>query len=182
MKKGLTIGIVIAVVLIAVIAGYFIFLNKSKSVQSTYICSDGTEVSNANECLAKGGVIQQNTPTNQYGDVYGNVPAVNQTATPEKHAGVNITSNTIQTREGDFSHTTYRTIVGEVKNNGERTANGVKVIATLYDANNQIVGTEYTYAEISDLKVGQVSPFKIADIDTTFQTYKLQVDWSEWGE
>ena len=180
MKKELTIGIIVAVVLIVVIAGYFILQNKQK--QSIYICGDGSEVSNPNDCLAKGGIIQQNKGGSDYGEVYGNLPSANTSQqNSAKHAKVEITSHNIQSREGELSHTIYKTIVGEIMNTGDRTANGVKIIATLYDVNNQIVGTEYTYAEISDLKVGQVSPFKIADISTTFQTYKLQADWSEYS-
>ena len=166
-----------AVILILIIAGFLVFSNNNKSKQvSVYTCSDGTPAASPEECVQRA-ISQDKT---NYGEVYGNVPSINQTTTPTKHAKVEIITNNIQTREVETSHTIYRTIIGEVKNNGDRTANGVKIIATLYDGSNQIVGSEYAYAEISDLKISQVSPFKMTDIETNFQTYKLQVDWSEY--
>ena len=176
LSKGMMIGIIVAVVILLVIGGYFI-LHKKSTTQSIYTCSDGRNVASPNDCIPK---IPANQQDANYGEVYGNNPAVNASPAPVAHAKVEITSHNVQTIEGDYSHTIYKTIIGEVKNNGERTANGVKVIATLYDANNRIVGSEYNYAEITDLKVGQISPFKIANIETNFQTYKLQADWSEF--
>jgi hypothetical protein len=48
-------------------------------------------------------------------------------------------------------------IVGEVINQSSEILNNVKVVATLYDTNNQVVGTDSTY----NFYPGEKSPFKI---------------------
>ena len=56
-------------------------------------------------------------------------------------------------------------IVGEVQNNGQQTAKFVEVSATLYDSNNKVIGTEFTFTKPSDIEPGQKAPFEIT-VDT----------------
>jgi hypothetical protein len=55
---------------------------------------------------------------------------------------------------------TYR-IVGEVENNGTQSASFVQISATLYDSNNQVIGTGFTYAKPSTIEPGMKAPFEI---------------------
>jgi hypothetical protein len=52
-------------------------------------------------------------------------------------------------------------IVGEVINESPVTAKFVKVIVTFYNAYNQVIGTDNTYTEPTDLAQGQRAPFDI---------------------
>ena len=52
-------------------------------------------------------------------------------------------------------------IVGEVLNQAPVTAKSVKIIATFYDANGQVIGTDFTYADPSELAPNQRAPFDI---------------------
>ena len=52
-------------------------------------------------------------------------------------------------------------IVGEVLNYGTQMATFVKVVTTLYNANNQVVGTDYTYTTPSHIMPGKKAPFEI---------------------
>ena len=52
-------------------------------------------------------------------------------------------------------------IVGEVQNNGQQTAKFVEISATLYDSNNKVIGTEFTFTKPSDIEPGQKAPFEI---------------------
>jgi hypothetical protein len=55
-------------------------------------------------------------------------------------------------------------IVGEVINQSPVTANSVKIIATFYNAYNQVVGTDYVYAQPSNLAPGQRAPFELIEL------------------
>jgi hypothetical protein len=52
-------------------------------------------------------------------------------------------------------------IVGEVQNNGTRTAKFVQVSATLYDSNNKVIGTDFSFTNPSDIEPGQKAPFEV---------------------
>jgi hypothetical protein len=74
-------------------------------------------------------------------------------------------------------------IVGEVINQSPFTAQSVKVTATLYNAYNQVVGTDHEYTEPSDLAPGQRAPFEIIILSGTIpmnqvRTYHLSVSTS----
>jgi len=53
----------------------------------------------------------------------------------------------------------YLHIVGEIKNNYPSTATFVRIVGTFYDINNQVVGTQFTYANPSDIGSGEKVPF-----------------------
>jgi hypothetical protein len=73
-------------------------------------------------------------------------------------------------------------IVGEVLNQAPVTARFVKVIATFYNPYGQVVGTESTYANPSQLGPGQRAPFEMIALGGSMPMYQmgnyaLRVDW-----
>jgi hypothetical protein len=76
----------------------------------------------------------------------------------------------------------YSHVVGEVENNTPASIEFVKVTGTFYDSNNQVVATDFTYTNPSDIALGQKAPFEliltsasipVAQIDH----YNLQVSY-----
>jgi hypothetical protein len=53
----------------------------------------------------------------------------------------------------------YLHVVGEIKNNYPSTVTFVRIVGTFYDINNQVVGTQFTYANPSDIGSGEKVPF-----------------------
>jgi hypothetical protein len=53
----------------------------------------------------------------------------------------------------------YLHVVGEIKNNYPSTATFVRIVGTFYDINNQVVGTQFSYANPSDIGSGEKVPF-----------------------
>jgi hypothetical protein len=72
-------------------------------------------------------------------------------------------------------------IVGEVENNGTEPVEYVRVAVTFYYDNGNIVGTENTYADPSDLAPGMKSPFKILisndSVIEVIETYEFSISW-----
>jgi hypothetical protein len=76
-------------------------------------------------------------------------------------------------------------IIGEVINKGTETAKFMKIIATVYNSQNQTIGTEYTFTDPNSIEPGQSAPFKmtlgsfdnipVAEIDHI----KLHLDWRD---
>jgi hypothetical protein len=64
-------------------------------------------------------------------------------------------------------------IVGEVMNQSPVTARFVKIIATFYNSNNQVIGTESTYADPSQLAPGQRAPFEIIAFGGSVPMYQM---------
>ena len=64
-------------------------------------------------------------------------------------------------------------IVGEVLNQAPVTAKFVKIIATFYNANGQVIGTDFTYADPSDLAPGQRAPFDIIVLEGSVPMYQM---------
>ena len=88
-----------------------------------------------------------------------------------------------------LSHSAYTSsigtvhIVGEVINQSPVTAKFVKIIVTFYNAYNQVVGTDFTYTQPSDLAPGQRAPFDILVLSggipmNQVRNYALTVDAS----
>lgn len=74
-------------------------------------------------------------------------------------------------------------IVGEVINQSPVTAKFVKIIVTFYNAYNEVVGTDFTYTQPSDLAPGQRAPFDILVLSggipmNEVRNYVLTVDAS----
>jgi hypothetical protein len=53
----------------------------------------------------------------------------------------------------------YLHVVGEIKNNYPSTVTFVRIVGTFYDINNQVVGTQFSYANPSDIGSGEKVPF-----------------------
>ena len=53
----------------------------------------------------------------------------------------------------------YLHVEGEIKNNYPSTATFVRIVGIFYDINNQVVGTQFTYANPSDIGSGEKAPF-----------------------
>ena len=72
-------------------------------------------------------------------------------------------------------------IVGEVENNGTEPVEFVKVAVTFYDSTGNVVGTENTYADPSDLRPGMKAPFKILltsdSVIADTATYGFTISW-----
>lgn len=99
------------------------------------------------------------------------------TAEPKSKADVSVVSSKQKTSSyGSIS------IVGEVINNGTGAANFIKVTATFYDANNEVVDTDFTYAgdtANTGLQKDKTAPFEINLLNKTkFDHYKLDVTWN----
>ena len=76
----------------------------------------------------------------------------------------------------------YLHVVGEVQNNSTSSTKFVQVIGTFYDANNEVVGTAFTFTQPENLPPGDVAPFDliltsasipISEIDH----YSLKLTW-----
>src|SRR5918995_5466656 len=52
-------------------------------------------------------------------------------------------------------------IIGEILNNGTETADFVEIVASFYDANGQIVGTESGFTDPYTLNTGNKAPFTV---------------------
>ncbi|MDP9305772.1 MAG: DUF3426 domain-containing protein [Thermoproteota archaeon] len=55
----------------------------------------------------------------------------------------------------------YLHVVGEIKNNYPSTVTFVTIVGTFYDINNRVVGTQFTYANPSDIGSGERAPFEL---------------------
>jgi hypothetical protein len=75
----------------------------------------------------------------------------------------------------------YPKIVGEVINNINRSVTYVKIIATFYDSEGVVVGTDFTFAgdtTSTPLEPNQTTPFEVrGEKGLTFDSYKLDVTW-----
>jgi hypothetical protein len=73
-------------------------------------------------------------------------------------------------------------IVGEVINESFESMTFVKIIATFYDSNNNVIGTDFTYTSPSTLQPGQKAPFDMILIEGSMPLhlvsyYTLSVDY-----
>jgi hypothetical protein len=72
-------------------------------------------------------------------------------------------------------------IVGEVLNTSDETKEYVKLSVTLYDSNNKVIGTDFTFTDPSDIFPQDSAPFSvlITDSDVSsvkdISSYKIQV-------
>jgi hypothetical protein len=73
-------------------------------------------------------------------------------------------------------------IVGQVLNQAPVAARFVKIIATFYDSYGQVIGTDSTYTDPSDLAPGQRAPFNMIVQEESVPIYQmtnyaLNIDW-----
>ncbi|NQE53084.1 hypothetical protein C5S29_05785 [ANME-1 cluster archaeon GoMg3.2] len=72
----------------------------------------------------------------------------------------------------------YHKIVGEVKNNGVSASSYVKLVSTYYDAKGEVIGTDFTYTDPSDIDAGDSAPFELSSYPRKLRPsrYELQVE------
>ena len=61
----------------------------------------------------------------------------------------------------------YLHVVGEIENNSPTKIQFVKVTGTFYDSNNQVVATDFTYTNPSDIGAGLKAPFELTLISAS---------------
>ena len=76
----------------------------------------------------------------------------------------------------------YLHVVGEVENNSPSNIQFVKVSGTFYDSNNQVVATDFTYTNPSDIGPGGKAPFDLTLLSASIPIsqidhYNLQVTY-----
>lgn len=78
----------------------------------------------------------------------------------------------------------YFNVVGEVKNNLQSNINYVKLTATFYDAQEKVIGTDFTYAELDILKPNQKAPFEISSYPDkiTPKWYKVHLSYDKTSQ
>ena len=64
-------------------------------------------------------------------------------------------------------------IVGEVINESYQPARYVRITATFYDANNSVIGTDFTFTSPSTLQPGQRAPFDLTISEGSVPTYMM---------
>jgi len=82
---------------------------------------------------------------------------------------------------GDSSYEDYGWlhIQGEVQNTGTTPAEFVKLIVTLYDANGNVVGMDFSYTELDTIPAGGSSPFETGtDHYPNYDHFEIQVQGS----
>jgi hypothetical protein len=84
-------------------------------------------------------------------------------------------------RMNDFG---WYEIVGEVVNGGSENTEFVKVVATFYGEAGQVIDTDFTYTDPSDLAAGQSAPFEITvtdeDISDDIESVKLTAQSNDY--
>jgi hypothetical protein len=79
-----------------------------------------------------------------------------------------------------FNDDTFN-IAGEIRNNGSRDVDFVKVSATLYNVDGAVIGSDFTYTDPSTIPAGSTGPFQFRITDYhvrdvgEIETYKLTV-------
>ena len=75
---------------------------------------------------------------------------------------------------------TDNTLIGQVQNNVTNEVNFVKIIATYYDQNGDISGTDFTFSDPYLLKPAMKAPFELAldeEIMGELGSYDLTITW-----
>lgn len=84
---------------------------------------------------------------------------------------------TIQEGEQRIGEFGWYEVVGEVVNGGTDSTEYVKVVATFYDEAGQVINTDFTYTDPTDLAAGQSAPFELRvsdeDIAEEIESVKL---------
>jgi hypothetical protein len=76
-------------------------------------------------------------------------------------------------------------IVGEVENKGIEAAKFMKIIGTVYNAQDQVVGTKSTFTDPETIEIGQTAPFDLmigfgdAIPRQEVDHVKLHIDWRD---
>jgi len=76
----------------------------------------------------------------------------------------------------------YRVLEGQIQNKGNDTAKSVIVTLTVYDKNNGIIGTQFTYPHLRNLKPNLKSTFKMTSSIDNFkgmEYYEISLEWKK---
>src|SRR5919106_4933502 len=91
---------------------------------------------------------------------------------------------TIQEGEHRINEFGWYEIVGEVVNGGTDDTEFVKVVATFYDETGQVINTDFTYTDPSDIPTGQSAPFELTvtdeDMSDDIQSVKLSAQSQDY--
>jgi hypothetical protein len=91
---------------------------------------------------------------------------------------------TIQEGEHRINDNGWYEIVGEVVNGGTDDTEFVKVVATYYEEAGQVINTDYTYTDPSDIPAGQSAPFELTvldeDISENIESVKLSAQSQDY--
>jgi hypothetical protein len=119
---------------------------------------------------------EQNTPLNPT-IVPSQVPTPIETPKPNKPVEI-LTNTTTFVDSIDALH-----IVGEVINNTNKTLTFLKISANLMDANNSLVGTDYTYVDFGNLPPNEKTCFHIIYMDppSNWVSYQFE-DPTYWSD
>jgi len=190
--------VVTSVILISIIS----YTNPIKQNISALNCYDENCRSLKNHCEALSEALSGPISPNDLDKLIHNLPYANfsKTAALEPKCAIFVddnetnTNNTITlkylstnpdlniTSTNGFPNGNYYNLVGEVYNNGQIQAKFVEIIATFYDKDNKIIGTENTFTTPITIHPSSSAPFKlnIGSSDVTdinlIKTIKLVVD------
>jgi hypothetical protein len=99
-------------------------------------------------------------------------------------AVANATVLTIQEGEHRINDNGWYEIVGEVVNGGTDDTEFVEVVATYYDEAGQVINTDFTYTDPSDIPAGQSAPFELTvldeDISEDIESVKLSAQSQDY--
>jgi hypothetical protein len=87
--------------------------------------------------------------------------------------GFTYQSPTLVTQSSYYDSIGTMHIVGEVINQSPVTARFVEIIATFYNSNNQVIGTDFSFTDPTDLAPGQRAPFEILVPEGSMPMYQL---------
>ena len=107
-----------------------------------------------------------------------NPPAITSTtgSAAEKPAQQGIGKIEVTSHSKTTNSIGFYGVVGEVKNNTSKPATYIKVVATFYNAEGTVVGTNFTYVVSDDTLAPSTSlPFEISNAAVDFASYKLDV-------
>ena len=76
----------------------------------------------------------------------------------------------------------YRVLAGQIQNKGNDTAKSVVVRLTTYDKDKGVIGTEFTYPHLQNLKPNLKSTFKMTSSIDNFKGmkyYEISLEWKK---
>ena len=76
----------------------------------------------------------------------------------------------------------YRVLEGQIQNKGNDTAKSVIVTLTVYDKNKGVIGSEFTYPHLRNLKPNLKSTFKMTSSIDNFkgmEYYEISLEWKK---
>ena len=111
--------------------------------------------------------MKDNDTTNQ-SSLLANDNSSNTSSGMTANANIKLSSTNSYVDTIGFYH-----IVGEVENNSPIAISSVKVIATLYDSSNAVVGTGNAYADPSDIGPRDKAPFEILVTSASIPTQQI---------